>query len=165
MENLIGKRFSRLTVLRRGGNYICKSGQRVPQWICACQCGNETMVVAQYLRRGYTKSCGCLRKERVAKTGRRNKTHGESLKTVEYRTWLNMKQRCAHDKNYAGRGIRVCRRWMNSYKNFLADMGRKPKGDWSIERINNDGNYTPSNCKWATRHEQNKNTRRSKIGG
>lgn len=79
---------------------------------------------------------------------------------VEYATWLSMKQRCRKDPNYAGRGISVCSRWL-SFPNFLADMGKRPKEGFSIDRINNDGNYEPGNCRWATSTEQMNNTRRS----
>ena len=109
-----------------------------------------------------SKSCGC---ESRAKIAAARTIHGDNRRghrTAEYRIWRHMKSRCLNPKvpcfkYYGGRGIRVCIRWLNSFPNFLADMGRRPSPDLSIERKNNDGNYTPKNCKWATRSEQNKN--------
>lgn len=90
------------------------------------------------------------------------KTHGESRSVKEYRTWRNLKDRCLNpknprNKNYAKRGISVCARWRNSYENFLADMGRAPSANHSIERRDNNGNYEPGNCYWATAYDQNNN--------
>lgn len=160
-------KFGRLEVIRRCEDYLCGTGQRVPQWITKCSCGKVVKSVGNYLLRGYKKSCGCLRVDQARKNGKQNQKHGEGGKTREYRCWLNMRRRCYYPlqtgyENYGGRGIKVCRRWRNSYKNFLADMGRSPGKGWSIERINNEGSYTPRNCKWATAHEQNLNTRKQK---
>jgi hypothetical protein len=96
-----------------------------------------------------------------------NAVHGdarEGKRTAEYNIWITMKQRCSNPKtngyiNYGGRGIIVCERWLNSFENFLKDMGRKPSGDHSIDRIDNDGNYEPNNCRWATQKEQYENSR------
>ena len=94
------------------------------------------------------------------------KTHGLS-KTSTWWTWIGMRQRCGYSKhiaykNYGGRGITVCERWQNSFENFLTDMGEKPEG-MSLDRIDNDGNYEPANCRWATRQEQNINSRRGRL--
>lgn len=91
-------------------------------------------------------------------------THGQSNKTPEYMTWTDMRRRCLNQKakdypKYGGRGITICDRWINSYENFLDDMGKRPGADYSIERIDNDGNYEPSNCKWGTKLEQSRNRR------
>jgi hypothetical protein len=108
-----------------------------------------------------TRSCGCLKLERVKKMGLANKQHGDA-KTIEYFSWANMHQRCynPNDKDfehYGARGISVCKRW-DKYENFFDDMGRKPKG-LSLGRIDNNGNYEPSNCRWETASQQNKNRR------
>jgi hypothetical protein len=132
-------------------------------WLCKCVCGNEKIIMGAALQGGHTKSCGCLQKEVVSKLAT---THGYSKKTnkrSEYRSWQMMKSRCLNKNspefpNYGGRGITVCERWVNSFENFLEDMGDKPTVRHSIDRFpNKDGNYEPSNCRWATDLEQVKN--------
>lgn len=113
--------------------------------------------------RGESRSCGCL-KDEILKTASR--THGHSSPvSPEYRAWNNMRNRCSnpkvnHYQDYGGRGIRVCARWQ-IFENFLADMGRRPSPLYTLERMDNDGNYEPGNCKWATRYEQQHNKRRA----
>lgn len=155
-ENLTGRVFGRLTVYRLNPTL------KFTSWICFCECGNVMSAYASHLRRGNTVSCGCHRNEQ---TGIRFRTHGKS-KNVEYRTWQHMLKRCvpgAGHKDYGGRGIRVCERWSgkNGFQNFLVDMGERPKlpGRISIDRIDNDGNYEPGNCRWATQKEQMLNKR------
>lgn len=152
-----GEKFSRLAFQ----NIVVLESGKV-MWLMRCECGNSVKAYYRDVFRGHTKSCGCLIKER---NQARLTTHGEGNKTVrEYRAWAHVKERCSNPncrqfKHYGGRGITMCERWACSYENFVSDMGRCPDG-FSIERINNDGNYEPSNCRWASQKEQCQNTRR-----
>ena len=159
MRDMTGMVFERLTVIR----YIGKRGtsQKVPHWVCHCICGEERIVAGPHLRSGHTKSCGCWARERSAN----NRTHGHStggMTTQVYNTWVCMRSRCTNKNSdqypyYGGRGIEVCERWMRSFESFLEDMGKPPKHTRTLDRIDVDGHYEPSNCRWASRKDQARN--------
>ena len=133
------------------------------KWVCICDCGKSKIVSSDNLRRGNQSSCGCLRDEKIAQL---NRSHGMS-RTPTYIVWAGMIQRCENPSYtgysyWGGRGIKVCERW-KTFENFLADMGEKPKGK-SIDRFpDNNGNYEPGNCRWASSTDQNRNRRSTVI--
>ena len=158
--DLTGKRFGELTVCYESSE---RTGNAVV-WTCKCDCGNITNVLAGNLVRGNTSSCGHLR---VTRGIERKTTHGLTG-TPEYMTWGSMLKRCTNPNdrgyhNYGGRGISVCDRWLSSFENFYADMGPRPSDLHSIDRRDNNGNYEPSNCYWATKDEQLNNKRTNYI--
>lgn len=170
MLDLVSKRFGKLIVLestqKRSNKYI--------MWKCRCDCGNIVEITTNHLRKGDTKSCGCLSSVGYNTTGKRS-YHNHSGKTNtsrEYNTWINMNKRCYNKnninyENYGGRGIEICYRWraqkwggpIEAFLNFLQDMGERPIGT-SIDRIDSNGNYESNNCKWATPKEQTLNRRK-----
>lgn len=158
--DIAGQRVGRLVALRP-----VVSGTQGRMWKCRCDCGGMTLVAARRWKMGLAHSCGCLQHLVV---------HGHKPRvgaSAEYSAWSGMKSRCYRAKDtkfaeYGGRGIRVCRRWLHSFTNFLKDMGKRPqshtkrnRSEFSLDRRNVDGHYTPSNCRWATQRQQIRNRR------
>lgn len=161
----IGRRYSRWIVIG-----VARPGTRsVPKlWLCQCDCGATRSIPTSNLTTGKTKSCGCWRLEVLSARA----THGarrHGLETKEYTIWTNIRSRCFNKRHkqyadYGGRGIRVCQRWRESFAAFFADMGECPSSLYSLDRFpDNDGNYEPGNCRWATVKEQGRNRRSNRI--
>lgn len=160
INDLTGRMFGKLKIVERHPeNY-----NRETQWICRCECGNPKILKIRYgnLTKGYTKSCGCFQKEATKKA---NTIH-DLATTPEYNIWKGIKNRCRNGeapnyKNYGGRGITMCDEWYHDFLTFYRDMGSRPSPELSVERRENDKGYSKENCYWATRTEQNNNTRRN----
>jgi hypothetical protein len=151
-KDLTGLLFGRLSVVER----IASTAAGKAQWLCFCSCGNRRVVVGSHLLSGNTTSCGCF--------GGRFR-HGEST-SAESRVWRSMRDRCRNPRRpeyprYGGRGIRVCERW-DDFALFLADLGKRPSPKHELDRIDTNGHYEPSNCRWVT-HRQNHRNRRNNV--
>lgn len=154
--DLTGQKFTRLTVLRslpeRRGHGVV--------WLCACDCGTSVKAPTAGLRNGNYKSCGCWRRDSAKSIFTKHLQSG----SMEFVSWQKAKQRCTNPRNedwtqYGGRGIKMCARWLNNFEAFLKDMGERPSPTHSIDRIDPNGDYKPSNCRWATPAEQRRNQR------
>lgn len=161
--DLAGQRFGRLVAFAP----VFRVGQRrTAHWVCVCDCGEAKIVQAQSLRKGGTLSCGCLHRERSSCAATKHGHGGRSNRSRTYMRWYAMKQRCTNPKNigyerYGGRGISFDPRW-DKFENFLADMGEAPEKS-QLDRIDNDGNYEPRNCRWVTATENANNKSRNRY--
>lgn len=168
--DLTGRRFGRLTVIKRAGSMYWSNGGANPTWLCKCDCGNEKVVLGECLRKGTTVSCGCYKQE-VDKA--RNYKHGASVTCKNerlYHVWLSMRERannpkCRAYKWYGAKGVKVCEGWKDytTFREWAFDNGYNPNAEYgacTLDRIDPCGDYEPNNCRWVTMTVQLKNRRK-----
>lgn len=166
LADLTGRKFGRLTVISRAEDHVQKNGRRRTMWLCRCDCGSDArQVFGEALVGGRAGSCGCYCREMLS---RRRRTHGKSGTQLHW-IWTSIKQRCFNPKcksykRYGARGITMHGDWASSFEKFAIDVGDRPGSGYSLDRIDNDGDYEPGNVRWATPLEQYHNSRCWKDG-
>lgn len=169
VKDLTGQKFGRLTVIRKADYYISPKGQKQTQWLCECDCGKKLIVRTTNLKSGNSKSCGCLNIEQIKKSENKNKKYPQLIYNKKTKRLLNihrnMIKRCNDkNKNWYKNGVKVCEEWLNdfiSFYNWAINNGYQD--NLTIDRINNNGNYEPSNCRWTTYKKQARNTSKNHL--
>ena len=167
--DITGNKYGFLTAIKRVNNYISPKGYVKQQWLFRCDCGNYIIRCKSLVIKGECCSCGCEKKRRIIEYNKKNKIKHNKLGTRIYRIWSGIKTRCLNKndnsyKYYGERGIKICEEWKNSFEIFYNwAISNGYKEDLTIDRINNNGNYCPENCRWITMKEQNRNKRNNLI--